>query len=77
MDQATLEKMVRTGKVSSERVLAHTPLDRLDDTLTLLKQHREIEEICRALMERMAIAPFPEFGALKALYFKHFLMPMQ
>ena len=39
MDQAMLAKMVRAGKITPEEVLAHTPLDRLDDTLTLLKRH--------------------------------------
>jgi hypothetical protein len=47
MDQATLAKMVRAGKITSEEVLARTPLDRLDDTLTFLKQHREAKEICK------------------------------
>jgi hypothetical protein len=38
--------MVRAGKITLEEVLAHIPLDRLDDTLTLLKRHREVKEIC-------------------------------
>ena len=40
MDQATLEKMLRAGKITAEEVLAHTPLDRLDDTLTSLSTAR-------------------------------------
>ena len=46
MGQAALERMLRAGKITAEEVLAHTPLARLDDTLTFLKQHREAKEIC-------------------------------
>ena len=47
MDQAMLAKMVRAGKITPEELLAHTPLDRLDDTLTLLKRHEfgELKDI--------------------------------
>jgi hypothetical protein len=71
MDQATLAKMVRAGKITPEEVLGHAPLDRLDDTLTFLKQHREVREVCRALTERIARASLSEFGKLKDIYFKH------
>ena len=71
MDQATREKMVRAGKITSEEVLAHTPIDRLDDTLTFLKQHREGKEVCGALIERIARAPLEDFGKLKDVYIKH------
>jgi hypothetical protein len=71
MDQATLEKMVRAGKLTSEEVLAHTPVDRLDDTLTFLKRHCEVKEICGALTERIASASPGDFGKLKDLYFEH------
>jgi len=71
MDQATLEKMLRAGKITAEEVLAHTPLDRLDDTLTFLKQHRQAKEICRALRERIASTSLHDFGKLKDIYFKH------
>jgi hypothetical protein len=71
MDQATLEKMLRAEKITAAEVLTHTPLDRLDDTLTFLKQHREVKEICRALTERIASASLDDFGKLKDIYFKH------
>jgi hypothetical protein len=56
MDQATLERMIRAGKITPEEILMHTPLDRLDETLTFLKQHGEVKEICRALTERISRA---------------------
>jgi hypothetical protein len=37
MEQATLEKMVRAGKVTPGEILTHTPLDRRDDMLTHAK----------------------------------------
>ena len=71
MDQATLERMVRAGKITSEEVLAHTPVDRLDETLTFLKRHRDAKEVRRALMDRIARASPNHFGKLKDAYFKH------
>ena len=71
MDQATREKMVRAGKITSEEVHAHTPIDRLDETLTFFKRHREGKEVCRALIERIARAPLDDFGKLKDIYIKH------
>ena len=65
MDQATLEKMVRAGKITPEEVLAHVPPNRLDDTLTCLKRHRETKEVCRTMMERIAKASRDDFENLK------------
>lgn len=65
MDQATLEKMVCAGKITPEEVLAHVPPNRLNDTLTFLKRHRETKEVCRAMMERIAKASRDDFENLK------------
>jgi hypothetical protein len=71
MDQAVLEKMLRTGKISSVEVLAETPIDGLDEALTMLMRHRSAREVCKALMERIAAVPLDEFHALKGVYFRH------
>ena len=71
MEQATPEKMVRAGKITPGEILTHTPLDRRDEMLTFLKQHREVKEICRALTERISRASLGDFGKLKELYLKH------
>ena len=71
MEQATLEKMARAGKITPGEILTHTPLDRRDDMLTFLKQHREEKEICRAPTERISRASSGEFGKRMELYLKH------
>jgi hypothetical protein len=71
MDQAVLEKMLRAGKISSVEVLLQTPIDGLDEVLTMLMRHRSPREVCKALMERIAAAPLDEFNALKGVYFRH------
>jgi hypothetical protein len=43
----------------------------IEPILLFLKRFHPQEELSIALMERMAIAPLPEFNALKALYFEH------
>lgn len=62
-------KMVRAGKTTRGEIL--TPLDRRDDMLTFLKQHREGMEICRALTERISRASLGDFGKPKELCLKH------
>jgi len=71
MDQATMEKIVRAGKVTPAEGLAHAPLDRLDDAMTFLKRYRDPKEVCKAVRERIAKAPLDDFEALKNIYFKH------
>ena len=71
MDQAVLERMIRTGKLSAEDVLWQTPLDQLDEAVRLLKRYRPAKDICQALTERIARAPLDDFNALKNLYFRH------
>ena len=72
MDQITLEDMLRAGKMTPAEVLADVPLDRLDDTLTCLMQHREEDEVRKALTDRIAKAALNDFQALKDIYLKHF-----
>jgi hypothetical protein len=71
MDQAVVEQMLSTGKITSAEVLAHTPLNGLDDALTMLMRHRSLKEVCKALMERISDAPLEDFNQLKGVYFRH------
>jgi hypothetical protein len=71
MNQAALEQMLSTGKVTSAEVLADAPLDALDDALTMLMRHRPANEVCDALMERITRTPSEDLCALKGVYFKH------
>ena len=70
MDQAVLENALRAGKISSVEVLLQTPIDGLDEALTMLMRHRSAREVCEALMERIAAVPLDEFDALKGVYFR-------
>jgi hypothetical protein len=72
VDQAVLENMLRARTISSTEVLLQTPIDGLDEALTMLMRHRSAGEVCRALMERIAAVPLDEFNALKGVYyFRH------
>jgi hypothetical protein len=71
MDQAVLENLLRAGKISSVEVLLQTPIDGLDEALTMLMRHCSAREVCKALMERIAAASLDEFNALKGVcYFR-------
>ena len=70
MDQAVLEKMLRARTISSVEVLLQTPIDGLDEALTMLMRHCSAKEVCEALMERIAVVPLDEFNALKGVYFR-------
>ena len=70
MDQAVLENALRAGRISSVEVLLQTPIDGLDEALTMLMRHRSAREVCEALMERIAAVPLDEFDALKGVYFR-------
>jgi hypothetical protein len=65
MDHAVLENALCAGKISSVEVLLQTPIDGLDEVLTMLMRHRSAGEVCKALMERIGAAPLDEFNALK------------
>ena len=71
MNQAALEQMLSTGKVTSAEVLADAPLDVLDEALTMLMRHRPAKEVCNALMDRITRTPIEDLSALKGVYFKH------
>lgn len=71
LDHTTLERMIRTGKLSTVEVLQQTPVDRLEEAMAILSRHRAAKDICQALMERIAKAPLDDFNALKRLYFQH------
>jgi hypothetical protein len=57
--------------VSAVEVLDHTPIDRLDETVAALKQHRSMAEVRRAMVERIARAPLADFHTVKYVYLKH------
>jgi len=71
MDQVTLDGMVRAGKMTVNDVVARAPMDKLDETLTMLLRHRAVPEVSAALTERIKRAPLDDFQELKHLYFKH------
>lgn len=72
MDQAThLREDASRGEDNGRGGARTHSLDRLDDALTFLKQHREAKEICRALTQRIASASLDDFGKLKDIYSKH------
>ena len=71
MDQATIEEMVRAGKIAVEELLMQAPIDGLDEVLTMLGRHLSTEEVCAALTERIAKAPIEDLETLKNVYFKH------
>jgi len=71
MDQTILERMIRSGKLSTTEVLGQTPVDQLEETVALLKRLRPANDICQALVERIAKAPLDDFNALKGVYFAH------
>ena len=48
-----------------------TPLERLEETVRVLKQHRSPDEVRKAMVERIARAPIAEFETLKHIYLKH------
>ena len=54
MDLKTLERLVRAGTITVEEVLAHAGVDRLDQTVTMLRRHRAAKEVCAALVQRIA-----------------------
>lgn len=52
-------------------LLRQTPLERLEEAVKALKRQRAPEEVRRAMVERIAHAPFAEFETLKHIYLKH------
>jgi hypothetical protein len=56
---------------SAVELLKRTPIDLLEETVKALKHHRPIEEVRKALVERIAHAPLAEFETLKHIYLKH------
>jgi len=77
VDHAGFKRLLEKRRVTTIKLLTEADFQDVEPILLLLKRFRSHEELSIALMERMAIAPLPEFSALKALYFKHFMMPVQ
>ncbi len=71
MDQVVLEQMLSSGKMTSAEILARTPINQLDEALTMLMRHRPVKEVGNALMEWIARTPLEEFNAMKGVYFRH------
>jgi hypothetical protein len=76
VDQVGLKRLLEKRRVTTIKLLTDADFEDVEPILLLLKRFRPHEELSIALMERMAIAPFPEFNALKALYVKHFVKPL-
>lgn len=77
MDHVGFKRLVEKRRVTTIKLLIEADFQDVEPILLLLKRFRPREELSIALMERMAIAPLPEFNALKALYFRHFVMQVQ
>jgi hypothetical protein len=77
VDHAGFKRLIEKRRVTTIKLLTEADFQDVEPILLLLKRFRPHDELSIALMERMAIAPLPEFGALKALYFKHFLTKVQ
>ncbi len=72
MDRTALARILQTSAVDAVDLLKQAQFDDLDDVLALLKECRPLEEVRMAFLERVAIAPLPEFNVLKVMYFRHF-----
>ncbi|HSD43139.1 MAG TPA: hypothetical protein VLD36_14885 [Burkholderiales bacterium] len=58
-------------QASAVELLKRTPLDQLEETVRALKKQRPLEEVRKAMVERIARAPLTEFETLKTIYLKH------
>ena len=78
MDHVGFKRLLEKRRVTAVKLLIEADFQDIEPILLLLlKRVRPREELSIALMERMAIAPLAEFSALKALYFRHFVMQVQ
>lgn len=77
MDHAGFKRLLEKRRVTTIKLFTEADFQDVEPILLFLKRFHPHEELSIALMERMAIAPLPEFNALKALYFKHFMMQVQ
>ena len=77
MDHVGLKRLLEKRRVTTIKLLTDADFEDVEPILLVLKRFRPLEELSIALMERMAIAPLPEFNALKALYVRHFVMQVQ
>lgn len=71
-----LRALLRRGpspdeQVSAVELLKRTPLDQLEETVNALKQRQAANEVRKAMVERIARAPFADFDTLKHIYLKH------
>ena len=58
-------------QASAVELLKRTPLDQLEETVRALKKQRPLEEVRKAMVERIARAPLTEFETLKTIYLNH------
>lgn len=70
------KKLLRMVSVEDERlpafeILKRTPLDKLDEAVRALKQHRSDAEVRQAMIDLIATAPLTHFETLKAVYVTH------
>ena len=77
MDHVGFKRLLGKRRVTAVELLIEADFQDIEPILLLLERLRPREELSIALMERMAIAPLAEFSALKALYFRHFVMQVQ
>lgn len=77
MDHVGFKRLLEKRRVTTTKLLVDADFQDVEPILLLLKRFRPREELSIALMERMVVAPLPEFNALKAMYFKHFAMHVQ
>ena len=70
MDERVFERMLREGKITAEKVLRQTAADNVDGMTEMLLRHVPLDEVRRAIYERISCAPFDDFEILRTVYFK-------
>jgi hypothetical protein len=72
--EATKEQAAAAPADEGDRAVALVgvaPLDRLEEVVRALKQRIAPEAVRKAMVERIARAPYAEFETLKHIYLKH------
>ncbi len=71
-----VRKLLRMSPAEEDRlptveILRRTPLDKLDDAVRALKQHRSDGEVRQAMIDLIATAPLTHFETLKSVFVTH------
>ncbi|MGB8433052.1 MAG: hypothetical protein WCE38_02150 [Burkholderiales bacterium] len=77
MDEQTLERMLREGKITAEDALRKTSAEGVDGVTEMLLRHLPYDEVRHALYERFGGAPLADFEILRMAYYKHCARPSE